>query len=87
MAVYSHYMAMTTDPGAVPPDAAPLPHPDEMAALLESGQGVDRRMAVAMAMRQITAVVLEEQRPLLQLRSWVERRPLRRHRPSWRERP
>ena len=39
MAVYSHYMAMTTDPGAVPPDAAPLPHPDEMAALLESGQG------------------------------------------------
>lgn len=39
MAVYSHYKAMTTDPGAVPPDAAPLPHPDEMAALLESGQG------------------------------------------------
>ena len=38
MAVYSHYKAMTTDPGAVPPDAKPLPHPDEMAALLESGQ-------------------------------------------------
>jgi len=39
MAIYSHYKAMTTDPGAVPPDAAPLPHPDEMAGLLESGQG------------------------------------------------
>ena len=45
MAIYSHYKAMTTDPGAVPPDAAPLPHPDdivngdEMAGLLESGRG------------------------------------------------
>ena len=27
MAVASHFKAMTTDPGAVPPDAAPLPNP------------------------------------------------------------
>ena len=29
MAVYSHWKAMTTDPGAVPPDATPLPDPDD----------------------------------------------------------
>ena len=37
MAVLSHLKAMTTDPGAVPPDAAPLPHPDDVAGLLEGG--------------------------------------------------
>jgi palmitoyltransferase ZDHHC3/7/25 len=29
MAVVSHFMAMTTDPGSVPPDAKPLPEPSE----------------------------------------------------------
>ena len=28
LAVFSHYRAMTTDPGAVPPDAHPLPSPE-----------------------------------------------------------
>jgi hypothetical protein len=28
-ATLSHFKAMTTDPGAVPPDASPLPDPDE----------------------------------------------------------
>jgi hypothetical protein len=31
-AVVSHYMAMTTDPGAVPPDAKPLPEPDDLSS-------------------------------------------------------
>mmetsp|Transcript_14890 Transcript_14890/g.29950 ORF Transcript_14890/g.29950 Transcript_14890/m.29950 type:complete len:526 (+) Transcript_14890:374-1951(+) len=39
MAVLSHLKAMMTDPGAVPPDAAPLPHPDDVAGLLEGGGG------------------------------------------------
>jgi hypothetical protein len=29
LAVISHYKAMTTDPGAVPPDAKPLPDPED----------------------------------------------------------
>lgn len=29
MAIFSHWKAMTTDPGAVPPDAKPLPDPQD----------------------------------------------------------
>ncbi|KAL3924608.1 MAG: hypothetical protein SGILL_000937, partial [Bacillariaceae sp.] len=36
MAVYAHFKAMTTDPGAVPPDAQPIPEPAED---LEAGNG------------------------------------------------
>lgn len=30
MAIFSHFKAMTTDPGAVPPDAKPLPDPEDI---------------------------------------------------------
>jgi hypothetical protein len=30
MAILSHFKAMTTDPGAVPPDAKPLPDPQDL---------------------------------------------------------
>lgn len=37
MAIISHAKAMTTDPGAVPPDATPLPPPEELASLIKEG--------------------------------------------------
>ena len=43
LAVFAHYKAMTTDPGAVPPDANPLPDLEELECLIkgeESPRGV-----------------------------------------------
>lgn len=38
MAVISHFKAMTTDPGAIPPDAKPLPDPDDVADVADGEQ-------------------------------------------------
>lgn len=35
LAVTAHFKAMTTDPGAVPPDANPIPDPDELDSLIK----------------------------------------------------
>jgi hypothetical protein len=35
LAVCSHFQAMTTDPGAVPPDARPLPDPETLASTMQ----------------------------------------------------
>ena len=35
LAVFAHFKAMTTDPGAVPPDANPLPDPEELECLIK----------------------------------------------------
>ena len=35
MAAISHFKAMTTDPGAVPPDAKPIPDPTQIESELE----------------------------------------------------
>lgn len=35
LAVFAHFKAMTTDPGAVPPDANPLPDPEELESLIK----------------------------------------------------
>lgn len=39
MAIVSHFKAMTTDPGAVPPDAKPLPDPDDIIEQQNEGEG------------------------------------------------
>jgi len=38
IAIASHFKAMTTDPGSVPPDASPLPEPSTSSDALEEGQ-------------------------------------------------
>ena len=38
MACLSHFKAMTTNPGAVPPDAKPVPSPEEIANATASGE-------------------------------------------------
>lgn len=35
LAIVAHFKAMTTDPGSVPPDANPLPNPDELDSLIK----------------------------------------------------
>ena len=45
MAVFSHFKAMTTDPGAVPPDAKPLPDPET------EGEGGDVETAITRGKR------------------------------------
>lgn len=42
MAMASHFKAMTTDPGAVPPDAKPLPDPDDNEADIEEASFVNK---------------------------------------------
>lgn len=48
LAIFSHFRAMTTDPGAVPPNAGPLPTPEELVeeggedlGVVKAGGGVD----------------------------------------------
>jgi palmitoyltransferase len=40
LACSAHFRAMTTDPGSVPPDATPLPDPDEATQEEEGSDGV-----------------------------------------------
>lgn len=45
LACVSHFYAMTTNPGAVPPDAMPLPDPDE--EMNENGKKTEEEILVA----------------------------------------
>lgn len=49
MACLSHFFAMTTNPGAVPPDAKPVPSPDE--ANKASGNGEEESQPLQKGMR------------------------------------